>query len=61
MAANMDAMLRIAAKVQGLNDFKALSDRLVDVEQASGNTKARFQQLATESGRLANEAVRSGQ
>lgn len=59
MAANMDAMIRIAAKVQGLNDFKALSEKLLDVEKASGNSKAGFQQLTAESARLANENVRA--
>lgn len=59
MAFNMDAAIRIAAKFQGLNDFKALTDRLLNVEQASQNSKAGLQQLTTEAGRFAQEAVRT--
>lgn len=59
MAFNMDTAIRIAGKVQGLNDFKALAERLLDVEKASANSKTGFQQLNAESGRLANESVRA--
>lgn len=59
MAFNMDTAIRIAGKVQGLNDFKALAERLLDVEKASANSKTGFQQLSAESGRLAQESVRA--
>lgn len=59
MAMNMDAVLRIAAKVQGLNDFKALSDQLLNVNKASTDSQAGFQRLSSESSRLAQESVRA--
>lgn len=59
MAFNMDTAIRVIGKVQGVNDFKALAERLLDVGKASDASKAGFQQLNAESGRLASESVRA--
>lgn len=59
MALNMDAVLRIVAKVQGGNEFKQLTDTLESVGTASKNSGTGLQQLAAESGRLTQEAAKS--
>lgn len=59
MAFNMDTAIRVIGKVQGVNDFKALAERLLDVGKASDASKTGFQQLNAESGRLASESVRA--
>jgi tape measure domain-containing protein len=59
MALNMDTALRIVAKVSGLNDFKALTDSLQNVEGASKNAGSGLQQTANESNRVSQEASKS--
>ena len=59
MAFNLDAAIRIAAKVQGLSDFKTLADRLLNVNEASQNSRSSLQQLTAEYDRLANGSIRT--
>jgi tape measure domain-containing protein len=59
MALNMDTALRIVAKVSGLNEFKALTDSLQNVEGASKNAGSGLQQTANESNRVSQEASKT--
>jgi tape measure domain-containing protein len=55
----MDTALRIVAKVSGLNEFKALTDSLQNVEGASKNAGSGLQQTANESNRVSQEASKT--
>jgi len=59
MAFNLETALRVVAKVQGLNEFKALTDNLTATGAASRDSKASLQQLSTESARLTQETTRA--
>ena len=59
MALNMDAVLKIVAKVQGVNEFKALTDSIDGVSAASKNSGTGLQQLSAESNKLTQEAAKS--
>lgn len=59
MAFNLDAAIRVIAKVQGLNEFKALTESLENVEAASNDSRTGLQQLSAESGRLTQEAAKT--
>lgn len=59
MALNFDAAMRVVAKVQGLNEFKALSEGLGQVNSASKDSKTGLQQLSAESNRLTQEAAKT--
>lgn len=59
MALNLDTAVRIAGKVTGLNEFKDLADRLQNVDQASQNSRSSFEQLSSESNRLAQTTTRT--
>jgi tape measure domain-containing protein len=59
MALNLDTAIRLSAEVKGLNQFKALSERLLGVKTDSEAASGTFQQLAGESSRLAQESVKA--
>lgn len=59
MAFNLETALRVVAKVQGLNEFKALTDSLNATGTASRDSKTSLQQLSSESARLTQESTRA--
>lgn len=59
MALNLDAALRVVAKVQGLNEFQALTESLEAIGTTSKTSTTGLQQLSTESNRLTQETSKT--
>jgi tape measure domain-containing protein len=59
MALNLDTAIRLSAQVKGLDQFKALADRLLGVKSGSESASGAVQQLSGESTRLGQEAVKA--
>lgn len=58
MAMNLDTAIRLSAQVTGLDQFKALGDRLLGVKTGSTDASTAFQQLSGEAARLTQESAK---